>query len=123
MRDGDGQFWLETPIEKGRIDVEDAPFVAVEMTASGSGSDQQIRFRTNLDEWVTAGAAQPIHVTTDPMTEAPSPYVRVRKNLDALIVRSVFYDLVELGVETSGGQGHMLGVWSGGAFFRLGKTA
>src|SRR4051794_16501811 len=30
-REPDGSYWLETPVERGRITVEDAPFVAVEM--------------------------------------------------------------------------------------------
>ncbi len=117
-RDGQGQCWLETPMEKGRIDVDDAVFVAVEMAVSGAGRDQQLRFRTNLDRWVTAGADQPICVVTDLETQEPSPYVRVHENLDALIVRSVFYELVELGVM----QDQKLGVWSGGVYFVLGSV-
>ena len=31
-RDSDGIFWLETPVEKGRIEVEDAPFIATALT-------------------------------------------------------------------------------------------
>src|ERR1044072_2409842 len=46
-RDADGVHWLTTPVENGRIDVEDAPFIAVEMIAEGAGRDQVIRFRTN----------------------------------------------------------------------------
>lgn len=30
-REPDGTYWLETPVERGRIAVEDAPFVAVEV--------------------------------------------------------------------------------------------
>jgi len=120
MRDPEGQFWLQTPVEKGRIDVEDAPFVAVEMAVSGDGPDQQLRFRTNLDEWVSAGDDHPIDVVTGRPSDTPSPYVRVRGNMDALIARSVFYDLVDLGVEDD--QDHILRVWSGGVLFTLGKT-
>ena len=49
-RDEDGQFWLETPAERGRIEVEDAPFVAVEMDWAGCGREQCLTFRTNVDE-------------------------------------------------------------------------
>ena len=55
-RDADGQYWLETPVERGRIDVDDAPFSAVELDPVGTGHDQRLIFRTNLDEMVTAGA-------------------------------------------------------------------
>ncbi|MHA1566744.1 MAG: DUF1285 domain-containing protein [Alphaproteobacteria bacterium] len=122
MRDRQGQFWLQTPVEKGRIDVEDTPFVAVEMAVSGAGRGQQLRFRTNLDEWVRADGEHPINVVSDERTQEPSPYVRVRDNMDALIARSVFYDLVALGVEDGDAQDHMLRVWSGGVLFELGMT-
>ncbi len=59
-RDDAGGFWLVTPVERGRIIVEDTPFVAVEMTASGNGDEQVLSFRTNLDEWVEAGPEHPI---------------------------------------------------------------
>lgn len=119
-RDDDGDFWLETPAEKGRIEVDDAPFVAVELTASGAGEEQDLRFRTNLDEVVTADADHPIHVTFDPNTGEPSPYIHLRDGLDALIARPVYYELVALGQEVMVKGERVYGVWSGGHFFVLG---
>ena len=84
-RDEAGDFWLETPSEKCRIQVDDAPFMAVDILASGSGRDQRISFRTNLDENVTAGPEHPIRILHDPATGNPSPYVLVRDGLEALI--------------------------------------
>ena len=49
----DGRYWLVTPAEQGVIEVEDVPFVAVELSCEGSGPSQQLRLRTNLDEWVS----------------------------------------------------------------------
>ena len=77
-KDDGGAFWLETPVEKGRIDVDDAPFVAVELTVEGEGRDTCLRFRTNLDDEFTAGPDHPIRVEIDPKTEEPSPYILVR---------------------------------------------
>tara|TARA_A100001037_G_scaffold304195_1_gene340240 strand:+ start:1233 stop:1793 length:561 start_codon:yes stop_codon:yes gene_type:complete len=116
-RDSDEQYWLETPVERGRIDVDDAPFTAVEMDVSGAGRDQRLIFRTNLDEMVTAGPAHPLRVAFDESTEEPSPYVLVRDRLEALLTRSVFYQLAELAEED--GETGLLGVWSGGEFFAL----
>ena len=116
-RDADGQFWLETPVERGRIDVDDAPFVAVEMDAEGHGADQCLIFRTNLDETVTAGPENPIRVTFDESTGEPSPYVLVRDGLEALLARPVYYALAELAVADN--DTGLLGVWSGGQFFPL----
>lgn len=119
-RDEVGEFWLVTPAEMCRIRVEDAPFTAVGMTVRGSGRDQILAFLTNMDEEVAAGRDHPIRVETDAATGEPSPYVHVRDGLEALISRSVFYDLVELGAERTGSSGRTLGVWSGGAFFEIG---
>ena len=121
-RDADGAYWLITPAEQCRIRVDDAPFTAVEMSVEGEGHNRLLTFRTNVDENVNAGPDHPIRVVTDPATGEPSPYIYVRDGLEALIVRSVFYDLVELGVEESQpGGGRTLGVWSGGMFFALGE--
>lgn len=114
-RDEAGDYWLVTPAERGRITVEDAPFVAVEMQVAGEGRGQVLRFRTNIDEWVEAGPDCPIEVDHDGRTGEPSPYIRMQRGLEALIARPVFYDLAELAVEVEG----RLGVWSNTRFFPL----
>lgn len=119
-RDSEGVYWLETPAEKGRIEVDDAPFVAVELTVSGVGEGQGLRFRTNLDDVLTADADHPIHVTFDQETGEPSPYIHVRDGLDALIARPVYYELVALGEEETVAGERLYGVWSQGHFFALG---
>ncbi len=120
QRDGSGDYWLETPAEKCRIRVDDAPFTAVEMTISGQGSGQSLSFRTNVDEIVIADSTHPLRITTDPGTGEPAPYVLVRDRLEALIVRAVYYDLVELGVDEMRDGARAFGVWSAGSFFVLG---
>ena len=119
---GDGNYFLVTPAEQGRIDVDDAPFTAVEVIVAGSGTSQTLTFRTNLDHMVTAGADHPIRVAEDPATGEPSPYVLVRDNLEALILRPQFYQLVELAEERPTAGGVEFGIWSGGVFFRLGAA-
>jgi hypothetical protein len=123
-RDGAGDYWLVTPAERGRIVVEDVPFVAVEVRVQGSGDSRSLAFRTNLDDWVTADAAHPIRVVHnaagDALSESPAPYILVRDRLEARIGRSVFYELVELAVERPSPQGIELGVWSERSFFPLG---
>jgi uncharacterized protein len=120
-RDEAGDFWLVTPAEMCRITVEDAPFAAVEMTVEGRGRTQVLIFRTNVDENVTAGRDNPIRVAIDPDTGEPAPYVRVRDGLEALITRSVFYDLVELAEMREQGGASVMGVWSNGVFFEIGS--
>jgi hypothetical protein len=125
-RDEQGEYWLQTPAEKGRIHVDDAPFVAVELTVSGAGRDQALVFRTNLDDTVTAGPEHQIRVMTDAATREPRPYILIRDRLEALIARPVFYQLVDLGMEEQpvaggGTAGPRFGVWSRGVFFELGQ--
>jgi hypothetical protein len=125
-RDEVGDFWLITPAERGRIRVDDAPFVAVEMRREGAGRDQALSFRTNLDHWVTAGAEHPIRVAIDPETGEPSPYIHVRgdigRGLEARLNRPVFYELADMALAEDGdGPAGVWspGVWSQGMFFRL----
>ncbi|WP_341702732.1 DUF1285 domain-containing protein [Ferrovibrio sp.] len=121
-REPDGRFVLVTPVEKCGIRVDDAPFVAVEMTVAGDGDRQLIAFRTNVDDIVPLDAQHPLRVAVDPETGEPSPYVLVRGELEALIARSVFYDLVALAEEYREGGRRRLGVRSGGQLFPLGDA-
>lgn len=114
-RDAAGDYWLVTPVERGRIAVEDAPFTAVEVTVEGAGRDQVLSFRTNLDETVAAGPDHPIRVAFRPDSGEPHPYIEVRPGLEARLLRPVYYELVERAVE----QGGRVGVWSRGSFFPL----
>ena len=113
--DKDGEHYLVTPVEKIRVEVEDAPFVATLMQVSGAGREQILRFETNVGDFAEAGPEHPMRFEIDAATGEPSPYVHVRARLEALIARSVFYDLVELGVV----ENDKFGVWSHGVFFPI----
>jgi len=124
-RGEDGGYWLETPVERGRIEVDDAPFVAVELfwrdcDCAGDGVPRQcLTFRTNLDEMVTAGTDHPIRVAICPVTREPRPYVTIRPGLEARISRAVFYELVALAQAEEIDGRQILGVWSEGTFFPI----
>lgn len=115
-KDGEDYF-LVTPVEKVGIQVDDAPFVAVDFEAEGSGEAQVLTFTTHVGDSVAAGVDAPIRVVRDPETGEPSPYVRVRANLEALIDRKSFYRLVEVGAHHLHVGESWFGLWSGGAFF------
>ena len=121
-READGRYWLVTPAERGRVEVDDVPFLAVAVTIEGEGRDQRLIFRTNLDEFVTAGPDNPLRVETAASGE-PAPYILVRDGLEARLARPVFYELVELGTEELIGEATQFGLWSRGTFFRLGEPA
>ncbi|TAL02708.1 MAG: DUF1285 domain-containing protein [Rhodospirillaceae bacterium] len=119
-RHEDGSFWLTTPVESGQIEVEDSPFIAVELMIEGEGADRVLRFRTNVDDVVTLDAAHPLRVAESADRE-PRPYVTVRGGLEARLARSVFYELVAM-AEPDGLSPEVLGVRSAGLFFPLGRT-
>ena len=109
-RDADGVFWLITPIERCRVMVEDAPFLAVEMRKEGEGSRAALDFRTNIGEWIELGPDHSLQMRKG------IPYVKMDKNLEAKINRPLYYDLVDLAEKV--GQGFFL--WSRGKQFSLG---
>lgn len=115
-KDGDGETYLVTPVEKIRVKVEDAPFVAIRADRHGAGKEQTLVFTTNVGDVVEAGPEHPIRV--ERRGDEPRPYVHVRGRLEARILRAPFYELVEWS-DTRGG---VLGVWSGGAWFELGEA-
>ncbi len=123
-RTANGDYWLETPVERGRIEVEDTPWLAVEMDWTGNGRDQVLSFRTNVDQVVAAGPEHPIRVRHDCLTSEPTPYITVRTcdgvPIEARIGRAVYYELVALAVPGRIGCRHVLGVWSQNHFFSLG---
>jgi hypothetical protein len=117
-KDPDG-YWLVTPVEKMRITVEDAPFLAIRVDRDEDGL---LRFLTNVGDEVVAGPDNAIRVEVDEATGEPRPYIHVRRGLEALIARPVFYELVDMAQARSTEQGDMLGVQSGDIWFAIGPA-
>jgi len=121
QRDANGDYWLVTPAEKGRIEVEDAPFVAVELIVEGAGPKQVLKLRTNVDDIVAVDSDHPLRVTHDSESGEPRPYVLVRDGLEARLNRPVFYELVALGEERREDGDTRMTVRSAGEMFDLGS--
>jgi len=113
-RDGDDYF-LVTPVEKVGITVDDAPFVAIDFEPEGDG----LLFTTNVGDKALAGKDHPIRVIRDATTGEPSPYILIRRNLEALIDRKSFYRLVDLGKVVQIDGVAWFGVMSSGEFFPI----
>ena len=92
--------------------------IASRVDVVGEGKDQSLVFTTNVGDLAEAGQDHPITVEVDEETGEPTPLVRVRGKLDALMARPVFYELAERAVEHEG----VMGVWSGGEFYPLGAV-
>ena len=117
-KDDDGETYLVTPVEKIRITVDCAHFLAIRVDVKGAGTTQRLFFTTNMGDVIEVNDTHPLRVETDPKTLEPTPFVRVRGRLDALLGRAVFYELVEHAIEV----GNQLGVYSGGRFYPLGPA-
>ena len=112
-REPDGRHVLVTPVEKLEIEVEDAPFVAVEAKSEGEGRDRRLAFRLNTDEPVIAGPDHALRMIDG------RPYLTVRAGLEAALARPVYYELAELALSEGG---NPPGLWSNGVFFPLAGT-
>ncbi len=115
----DGKYFLVTPVEKIGITVDDAPFVAVDFEVSEAGPNQILTFETNVGDFSVAGNENPIRVERDPETGEPSPYVHIRRGLEALIDRKSYYRLVEIGEHDMVEAQSWFGLRSGGKFFPI----
>lgn len=114
LKHENGKHFLVTPVEKVGITVEDAPFVAVEMQRENG----TLRFRTNVDDWVVCNADHRLRFEPG-AEEGLVPYLHVRSDLWAKVVRPIYYDLVEIGEERDVGGRTMFGVLSGKEFFAM----
>jgi hypothetical protein len=119
-KEGD-EYFLVSPVEKMRIQVEDVPFLAVEMQQEHvAGAASALLFRTTTDDMVRLDAEHPLRVQTDAVTGEPRPYIYLRSGMEARIHRPVFYEMVELAREVlRDGQSHLV-IDSAGETFDLG---
>ena len=118
MRDKTGDYWLVTPVEKGRITVDDVPFMVSEMSCVSGNNPRsnQIQFSTNLDDNIALDAAHPILLRFTNGLQGLRPYVEVRNGLLARLSRPVYYQLANHAEKGPDGR---LGVWSHKQFFAL----
>ena len=121
-RDNIGDHWLITPFEMCRIQVDDAAFMAVELTQEGSEKDQTLTFRTNIDKKYVLSESHPLRIEINPETGEPAPYIGLDYGLEAKLSRAVFYQLVNLGTAETVQKDNIYGVWSAGHFFPIGST-
>jgi hypothetical protein len=113
-----GKHFLVTPVEKVGIQVEDAPFLAVEMLKEQKDGGRLLRFRTNVDDWVPCDAAHRLRFEAA-ADGGLTPYLHVRADLWAKVTRALYYDLVDMGEEQVVDGNPMFGVVSGGEFFAM----
>ena len=121
--DEDGKYYLVTPVEKAGITVDDAPFVAVAMSAAGGGKAQVLTFVTNVGDTVAVDDEHPLRFEIEQGSGGLKPYVLVRGRLEALVARAVYYDLVALAVHESIDGEESFAVWSSGDFYAMAPSS
>lgn len=126
-RDVEGQYILQTPSERGTIEVEDVPFIVVGLSWKGAGKNQVISFFTNVDECVTLGREHPVRLAHTVLAAEPVPYLHLRDGegafpIEARMNRSTYYELVALAEQGVVNGRTVLGIWSDGIFFSLGDS-
>src|SRR4029078_10284129 len=87
----DGKHFLVTPVEKVGIRVDDAPFMAVEMTRETDERGRLLRFRTNVDDWVPCDSAHRLRFEAA-ADGGLSPYLYVPADLWANVTPAPHYD-------------------------------
>src|SRR5262249_43405440 len=112
-----GRYFLVTPVEKVGINVEDAPFLAVELKVEDGERGRVLDFRTNVDDWAAAGPGHALRFEPEAGTGGLKPYLHIRRDLWAKVTRALFYDLVALGEERNVNGKAKFGVASDGEFF------
>ena len=117
-RESDGSYVLVTPVEKLSIEVEDAPFLAVELKSEGESRSRALAFRLNTGDLIAAGPGNPLVIRETP--DGPHPYLHVRGGLEALVNRSVYYELMNVALDEASDP---VGLWSNGAFYPLDGSA
>jgi hypothetical protein len=114
----DGKYFLVTPVEKVGITVDDVPFLAVEMQKERDAHGPVLKFRTNVDDWVTCDGEHKLRFE-EAEDGGLTPYLHVRADLWAKVTRAVYYDLVDMGEEQMVDGTAMFGIVSSGAFFAM----
>ncbi|MBL4617354.1 MAG: DUF1285 domain-containing protein [Robiginitomaculum sp.] len=115
-KDEDGQTWLVTPVEKVKVIVDVAHFIAVSVEKIIDENVESLYFTTNVEDVVKLDNQHSLMINTNSKTNTPEPVIRVRGRLDALLSRPVYYQLVEWAKEKD----QQLGVFSDDSFFILG---
>lgn len=137
---GTTEYFLKTPVQKIRIQVEDAPLLINDVGIINEDNTSWLEFTTTTGDVIRLDDAHLITLKTynskdndaingvdnDTRLEnqhnaevAVRPYMTVRKNLSALISRNTFYHLTDIGELSESGGETILTLQSGGKSYQL----
>ena len=113
------KYFLITPVEKVGIMVDDAPFIANDFEKITENNKSYLVFFTNIDETIILSKKNPFRISINGKTQEPSPYIMVRKNIEAKIDRKSFYRLLDLAEYSLVKGQEWLGIYSDSTFFPI----
>ena len=113
------KYFLITPVEKVGIIVDDAPFIANDFEKITENNKSYLVFFTNIDETIVLSKKNPFRISINDKTQEPSPYILVRKNIEAKIDRKSFYRLLDLAEYSLVKGQEWLGIHSDSTFFPI----
>ncbi|HCN17898.1 MULTISPECIES: DUF1285 domain-containing protein [Psychrobacter] len=125
---GKTEYFLKTPVQKIRIQVEDAPLLINDVGIVYEGDTSWLEFTTTTGDVLRLDEEHPIMLKTYSNQEAAveaqvRPYMPVRNGLTALIGRNTFYHLTEIGELTEQNGETTLTLQSGGKSYQLSMPA
>lgn len=119
-REEDGKYLLVTPVEKVGLQVDDVPFVGVELDKIRLDDGLvALTLRTNVDDVVVISQDHPLRFLIDDETGGLTPYCRIRGRLDARLGRPLLYQLAEFGEEAVVDGEDWFGIFSCERFFPM----
>jgi hypothetical protein len=89
----DGEYFLQTPAEKVRIQVEDAPFIVIGSRWQPTANGPQLWFTTNLQDSVPLSSDYPLHIRE--YAGQSLPYLSLWRGLSARLHRNLYYQLLD----------------------------
>ncbi len=98
-REDDGQFYLVTPHEKWRIEVEKHPLMIVDIDNRGTAREPVLLATLNTGREVEVSEGHPLYLDADSGSVAA---MRLDHGLTALCTRAAWYRLVEMAVAGKG---------------------
>ena len=113
------KYFLITPVEKVGIKVDDVPFIAVDFEKIKENKKTYLVFYTNIEETIILSKTNPIRIAFNDNTQEPSPYILVRKDIEAKIDRKSFYRLLDLAEYSKLEGKEWLGIYSDSIFFPI----
>ncbi len=115
-READGEYYLVTPVEKWRIQVEGFPLQIVDFDAGESAENGSfITVITNTGQRYLLGRDYPLFLPDSPGADNAVPAVGLDHGLAAVLNRAAWYRLVEVAEDREG----QTGVESDGLFFPI----